>query len=72
MKTYRMICPFCGQSNDHLYLEETRGSMECLHCRQVTVFPGYGQLLPEVRTQNRAPVPSLPGKIDALSGEACC
>ncbi len=34
MKTYDVRCPICGMLNNNLYLEETKGWMECKHCRQ--------------------------------------
>lgn len=32
MKTYDVNCPCCGHRNRALYLEETKGWMECERC----------------------------------------
>ncbi|MCQ2509440.1 MAG: hypothetical protein MJ116_03125 [Lachnospiraceae bacterium] len=34
--TFDMKCPFCGEWNKNLYLEETDGSMECEYCNEVS------------------------------------
>lgn len=33
MQLYDAKCPVCGTVNHNLYLEETRGWMECEHCK---------------------------------------
>ena len=30
-------CPICGTVNKGLDLEETRGYMECIHCKEVII-----------------------------------
>lgn len=32
MKQYDIKCPVCGKINHGLFLEETKGWMECEHC----------------------------------------
>ena len=32
------ICPYCGQRNENLYLEETDGLCECERCGLLTRF----------------------------------
>lgn len=32
MKQYDVKCPVCGKINHGLFLEETKGWMECEHC----------------------------------------
>ena len=32
MNLYNAVCPVCGKLNRNLYLEETRGTMECDFC----------------------------------------
>lgn len=32
MKQYDVKCPVCGKINQGLFLEETKGWMECEHC----------------------------------------
>ena len=35
MKLFDVKCPLCGRVNHNLYLEETKGWMECEHCQQL-------------------------------------
>lgn len=35
MKTYDVNCPCCGHRNRDLYLEDTKGWMECERCGRV-------------------------------------
>ena len=36
MQGYDVCCPACGHINQHVYLEETDGFMECEKCGMVT------------------------------------
>ncbi len=36
MKQYDVTCPVCGTLNKGLFLEETDGWMECVHCHTKT------------------------------------
>lgn len=51
MKTYDVRCPICGALNNHLYLEETDGWMECKYCRQTVqiLISEYQKRIPVYR-----------------------
>ena len=38
---YNATCPYCGQINKALYLEETNGSFICEKCRAEITYPQY-------------------------------
>ena len=39
MRTYDVNCPVCGKLNRELYLEETKGWMECDQCQTLSRVP---------------------------------
>ena len=41
MKQYDVTCPVCGTLNKGLFLEETDGWMECVHCHRKSQDPKF-------------------------------
>lgn len=72
MNRYRMQCPVCHTWNRGLYLKETKGWMECIHCGTVVqaVDADGKRVNPPVDKDYGEPAMNNPQKITAGGGIA--
>jgi len=45
MKGTDVKCPECGTINKSLFLEETEGNYECVHCGYCGTIEGYNMIM---------------------------